>query len=428
MKRNIVPLLGIAFVVAIISTGVFYGLFAGKLRSSSELPGHAIVVAARDLERGTVVQPSDLRVTETLGVLSGGFSKPDDATGATLLTSLKANEPLLQERVMARPADPAASGGAVPPGMRAVTLHIVQSETVLGMLRPGSRIDLQAVSERNGGAELRTVLENVQVLTVNPADAGKGPNGSGVTVLVRAEDVDPVALADAGSRIRVALRNPVDDRVTPRRALALAALFAAKGKIETKIENAAPAAPSVTRTGWDHELQLHIRALSVSDAALEAFGSRSSQVASDATWTVAAFQAGADAHRILRKMEGQQQAEEVANQRLLAGVGHPVTYQAGGPTSGLRLLFAPKRLPGNKLVLNVEPEMATAKGPHTEFPETTSFLLEAKTGDANGKDIAAQLFPGRSWEHRHLVLVVSTQSAGQSGTDSPAVARTDRGR
>jgi hypothetical protein len=71
MKRNMVPLLGIAFVVAIISTGVFYGLFAGKLRSSSDLPGHAIVVAARDLDRGTVLQPGDFRVSEVLGVLGG---------------------------------------------------------------------------------------------------------------------------------------------------------------------------------------------------------------------------------------------------------------------------------------------------------------------------------------------------------------------
>ncbi len=95
MKRNMVPLLGIAFVVAIISTGVFYGLFAGKLRSSSELPGHAIVVAARDLDRGTVIQPSDLRVSEVQGVLEGAFSKPEEAAGATLLTALKTDEPLL---------------------------------------------------------------------------------------------------------------------------------------------------------------------------------------------------------------------------------------------------------------------------------------------------------------------------------------------
>src|ERR1700682_1528731 len=105
MKRNMVPLLAIAFVVAIISTGVFYGLFAGKLRSSSELPGHAIVVAARDLDRGTVIQPTDLRVSQVQGLLEGAFSKPADAAGATLLTALKANEPLLEERVAPRASE-----------------------------------------------------------------------------------------------------------------------------------------------------------------------------------------------------------------------------------------------------------------------------------------------------------------------------------
>src|ERR1700728_85862 len=154
MKRNMVPLLGIAFVVAIISTGVFYGLFAGKLRSSSELPGHAIVVAARDLDRGTVIQPSDLRVSEAEGALRGALSKTADAAGATLLTSLKTNEPLLEERVSPRLSG--APAGPVPAGMRAVSLHVFQSESLLNLLRPGSRVDLQAVAERNGSTELRT--------------------------------------------------------------------------------------------------------------------------------------------------------------------------------------------------------------------------------------------------------------------------------
>src|SRR5271154_6047542 len=124
MKRNMVPLLGIAFVVAIISTGIFYGLFAGKLRSSSEMPGHAIVVAARDLDRGTVIQPSDLRVSEVQGVLGGAFSKPEEAAGATLLTSIRASEPLLEDRVSQPASHADGNGGLVPSGMRAVTMHI----------------------------------------------------------------------------------------------------------------------------------------------------------------------------------------------------------------------------------------------------------------------------------------------------------------
>jgi Flp pilus assembly protein CpaB len=222
MKKNMVPLLGIAFVVAIISTGVFYGLFAGKLRSSTEVPGHPIVVAARDLDRGTVLQPGDLRVAELEGVISGSFSKTEDAAGATLLAPLKANEPLLEERVTPRPPDAERGSGLVPKGMRAITLHVTQSETLLNLLRPGSRVDLQAVTNRNGGAELKTVLEDIQVLGAGEGDANHAAN---LTVLIRAQDADLVALADAGSRVRVALRNPADKENSRHRPVTLQALF-----------------------------------------------------------------------------------------------------------------------------------------------------------------------------------------------------------
>jgi pilus assembly protein CpaB len=258
MKKNIVPLLGIAFVVAIISTGVFYGLFAGKLRSSSEIPGHAIVVAARDLDRGTVVQASDLRVAEIQGALSGSFSKPEDVAGATLLTVVKANEALLEERVTPRVSDAVRSGGPVPPGMRAVTLHVSQSETLLGLLRPGSRVDLQAVMEKDGAAELRTVLENVQVLAANSADSS-GNHPAAVTVLVGSQQADPVALADAGSRIRIALRNPLDDKTSPHRSLSLPGLFSSAA-----LDGKAPDAKrSPSHALLQRPDRLHIEALSV---------------------------------------------------------------------------------------------------------------------------------------------------------------------
>ena len=62
MKKNLVPLLGIAFVVAIISTGIFYGLFVGRLKSATIAPGQTIVVAAASLDRGAVVKPGDVKL------------------------------------------------------------------------------------------------------------------------------------------------------------------------------------------------------------------------------------------------------------------------------------------------------------------------------------------------------------------------------
>jgi Flp pilus assembly protein CpaB len=225
MKRNMVPLLGIAFVVAIISTGVFYGLFAGRLRSASaDVPGQTILVAARDLDRGTVVQAKDMRRSQLKGTLRGSFSKPEELEGATLLASAKENEPLIEDRLALRVPKTGAATGSVPPGMRAVSIRVAESDGILPLLHPTARIDVQAVLDKNNVVQLRTVLQNVEVLAVGAPGANRSPL-TVVTVLTRAQDADALALADAGAQIRLALRNPLDEGVSPRRSMALGSVF-----------------------------------------------------------------------------------------------------------------------------------------------------------------------------------------------------------
>jgi Flp pilus assembly protein CpaB len=483
------PLLGIAFIVAIVSTGVFYGLFAGKLRSSSDLPGHAIVVAARDLDRGTVLQPGDLRVSEVRGVLGGAFSKPEEAAGATLLTAMKANEPLLEERVSPR-LSAGAAGDPVPTGMRAVSLHVFQSESLLNLLRPGSRVDVQAVSDRNGTVELRMVLENVQVLAVSEADSnGNRPPGAVVTVLTRAADTDMLALADAGTRIRVTLRNPVDEGTTPRHSVALAALFSGGNKLEAN-RTTVPAA-------WDHPVQLHVRVLAVSDAALTELRSQLAEGTSDDPWRVAAFRSRDEAAKLIQSLKEKHQLEVVSGERLMAGVGRPISYHAGPKPYQFRVRFSLQWLDTGQLSLRVQPGLGQPglgqpglgqpglgqpglgqpglgqpglgqpglgqpglgqpglgqptmnasieterqlpgassflpgassflPGASSFLPGASSFLMERQGNDPAGQEIAARLFPGRTWEHQHLVIFVSARIIQQ--TSPAAVARTDRGR
>jgi len=443
MKRNMVPLLGIAFVVAIISTGVFYGLFAGKLRSSNDLPSHAIVVAARDLDRGTVLEPGDLRVSEVQGVLSGAFSKPEEAAGATLLIAMKANEPLLEERITPRVSD--APGGPVPTGMRAVSMHIYQSESVLSLLRPGSRVDLQAVSERNGSTELRTILENVRILAVSSADAnGNRPAGAVVTILIKAQDTDMVALADSGSRIRLALRNPLDNDkgTTPAKAVTLAGLFSPGGKLAGSAPEPTPANAPL----WDHPVQFRVHVLQVSDAALAECeaqqvdgGSAKAAGESNDSWRVTPVRSGDDAWKLIRGLQQKHQLEEVATERLTAGVGRPISYRAGEKPYQLQVQFSPEWMPGGKLGLRVKPQIgfpgaaadSTGKAQATRkydaaLPDTSSFLVQGFLNDSTGQNPAGRLFPGSSWEHQHLVVFVSTRPLQPTSPD--AVARTDRGR
>ena len=173
MKKNLVPLVGIAFVVAVISTAIFYSLISSQMTGS--------------------------RVEATTG------------------------HPLRS------PAKPPADQG-VPSGMRAVSVQVADSSGVLAMLQPTGRVDVQAVYTRGGGeVELRTVLQNIEVLKVNPEpqpSPGRPPLPV-VTLLAIPADADTLALADSAARIRLALRNSQDLEKTPRTGLGIAALMRA---------------------------------------------------------------------------------------------------------------------------------------------------------------------------------------------------------
>src|SRR5260221_12993289 len=97
MKKNLVPLLGIAFVVAIVATGIFYRLFVGRLKTASA-PGPSIVVAARNLDRGASLQAADVKLTPWGGaaVPEGALAAVSLGDGLTVVCSMQAKSPLVQ--------------------------------------------------------------------------------------------------------------------------------------------------------------------------------------------------------------------------------------------------------------------------------------------------------------------------------------------
>lgn len=247
MKKNMLPLLGIAFVVATVSTGLFYGLFASKLSGNAgDWPKQNVVLAARKLGRGSVVASADVKVAELRGrtALGGAFSRPEQVVGSTLAEGVEESE-AFTGRSLGRQGtiDP----GVVPEGMRALTLHVVESGGVLALVRSGSRVDIQAISEqRTSPSEthtvLRTVLQNVAVLSpaAQPEQVALHYSAPTVTVLVRAEDCDLAAVADAGSRIRLALRNGGDMATSERVPLTTPAVFATKPTGNASARRSAP--------------------------------------------------------------------------------------------------------------------------------------------------------------------------------------------
>lgn len=212
MKKNLMPLLGVAFVAAVIATGIFYGLLINRLNGPQSVAASSgqVVVAVKPLDRGAVLKAEDLTAIDwTSGKApAGAVSAPEQALGLTLLEPLAAREPLMQSQLAPRGSTGGASL-AIPTGMRAVSIHPGDSGGVVALLRSGSRVDIQVLEKYSSGQmNLRRLLDNAQVLSTGGTEAAS--SRPVVTVLVKPAEADRLSLADASNQLRLVLRNPND--------------------------------------------------------------------------------------------------------------------------------------------------------------------------------------------------------------------------
>lgn len=205
MKRNLLPLFGIALVAAVAATGAFYALLPSGAAGGAAAAHATVLVAARDVALGATLSAEDVRAEAwTQGAPpDGALRLVSEAAGRVALRPIAAGEMLRAGRLGTAGAGVLA---AIPPGFRAVSLHPVDSQGVVAMLQPGSRVDVQVVSVR-GEVYARRVLEEVEVLQVQKGDGQRAV----VTVIARPEDADRLSLADALQQIRLLARNP-DER------------------------------------------------------------------------------------------------------------------------------------------------------------------------------------------------------------------------
>ena len=223
-KENLVKLVGVALVVAIISTGIFYGVFASKLNSDTG-SGRTLVVAAKALKPGTVLVMADVKTIPwpSPQLPKGGYQTPQEVIGSTVFDSVAEEEPVLATRLASAQS---GGGSGVPAGMRAVSVHVTDSSGILALLRGGQKVDVQVVvgrGEKPPTFEVRTALENIAVLSVQPQaeQSSQGQSLPVVTLLAKPAEVDVLAAADSGARLRLSLRNPLDNSTRTSNTLTL---------------------------------------------------------------------------------------------------------------------------------------------------------------------------------------------------------------
>jgi pilus assembly protein CpaB len=213
-------------VVAILAGGGLaygtYNLMQAQTPAPSTIAAktQAVVVASNDLALGAELKAEDLKVSQFPDgqAPEGAFASVSDVVGRGVIVPLVKNEPILPAKLASKEA-----GSGLPPvipeGMRAVSVRVNEVIGVAGYVLPGTRVDIVATaSPTNQSTDMtsKVVLSNVQVLTAgtrmeqDQENGGKPMAVTVVTLLVKPDQAERVALASTEGKIQLALRNPLD--------------------------------------------------------------------------------------------------------------------------------------------------------------------------------------------------------------------------
>ena len=186
---------------------------------AAESPQHQVAVAARDLPLGTVLKAEDVRMIDWRGdaVPQGFLTSADLVVGRGLITSVRANEALLEGKLAAKGAG-AGLSVTIPEGMRAVSVRVDEVIGVAGFILPGTRVDVMlTLPPKLDRKETVTqmILQNMRVLAagqiVQQDAQGKPIMVSVLTLMVTPEEAELLVLAANDGKIQLALRNTLDD-------------------------------------------------------------------------------------------------------------------------------------------------------------------------------------------------------------------------
>jgi pilus assembly protein CpaB len=194
LRRARVVLAGLLLAVA--------GLTAMPRPPGATGPGGVeVLVAAHDLAGG-VLTAADLRTVRlpAAAVPAGALPADGSVVGRTLAGAVRRGEPLTDARVVGPElARLAAGSGSVAAPVR------LADPAVAGLVRPGDRVDVVAVTGTGGTS---TVASGVEVLAVPATPASNSSDGA-LVVLAVPEWAAPRVVATAlEARLAITLRAP----------------------------------------------------------------------------------------------------------------------------------------------------------------------------------------------------------------------------
>jgi pilus assembly protein CpaB len=239
MHKRFVGVLIFAFLVAACGGLLTYRqLIDHQPPAAASQPMTKVVLAAHDLEAGSILAPADVTLADWPGPIpAGATTKPEDVVGRGVITAIYSKEPVSDSRLAAK-----GSGGGlaalIPPGMRAFAVRVNEVAGVAGFVVAGMRVDVvingnPPQADPTLGTQARTLLQNVSVLSAGQdfkKDAeGKPVVTQVVNLLVTPEQAEKLSLAANNTTVQLVLRNPMDRKMDPTPGSNLAFLFRQAG-------------------------------------------------------------------------------------------------------------------------------------------------------------------------------------------------------
>jgi pilus assembly protein CpaB len=199
-----------------ILAGLLAVVFGARwLAGQASMATQQVVVAARDLEPGSMLEPAMLQLTSwpAGSIPAGAISEIKELDTRVLRTSITRGEPLLDTKL----APIGTKGGlsaVIGDGKRAITVKVNEVIGVAGFALPGNYVDvLVNIRDDRDKPISKIVLEHILVLAVAQEaarDETKPKVVSAVTVEVSPEQAERLDLARSVGSLSLALRNQVD--------------------------------------------------------------------------------------------------------------------------------------------------------------------------------------------------------------------------
>ena len=212
-RRYTIIFYAAVFIAAIATYGVFRVLQAAKM--SGRVATHPVVVAAKDIPAGALLEKESLEVKHwpAVAVPKEALGTLEAARGRVTRVPVFAGEAIVLGR-LARNGTAPGLEARIQPGMRAMSVRINDVAGLSGLIQPNSRVDV-LLSLREGGNRAneevsKLFLENMRVLSIGSRTT-RDPSGDATPATTATLEVTPaqaekLAVATRKGTIQLVLR------------------------------------------------------------------------------------------------------------------------------------------------------------------------------------------------------------------------------